>query len=421
MAVSVTNGYGRFCVYMFLWAKKMRRSMAIVAGLVLVMSCGLREIGEPQKSEGIWKGPGAEIKPGGSGAAKRTTWYVTGFDYPEGYDWMSDPDAGSVKCSLVVYANAVPMLKVPVGMEYQTSADPDMHRMIDGDLYTDFSTDSMTVIKKNGRYLFSYPGREMIVGMHVDSTGVYTLGQFRNGEGFTYRKNGNLLFERAKGNLIGSMNVVENGIAFSEKVAGSDMERYYLYRNAEVSQIAVREDVKKVWDVTVCNDEVCFIATLTGIMHPVLVCGADMYMLDFPLSVKVASCSFVPSEDDVLIEGVFATTNGALTSGLWRKDMRECMFPTGMTVWTSCVDDGGVSCLLSHYATGDLKISRCGELCALPEGYTVMGTAPLAMVDGILHVGLTSLEGEEPAVWMDGEIRKLNFNGYISSLSVWKP
>ena len=151
-----------------------------------------------------------------------------------------------------------------------------------------------------------------------------------------------------------------------------------------------------------------------------LVCGEDMYMLDFPLSSKVTSCCFVQA-DDVLIEGVFATTNGILTSGLWRKGMRECMFPAGMTVWTSHVDDGGVSCLLSHYATGDLKISRCGELCALPEGYTVMGTAPLAMVDGILHVGLTSLEGDEPAVWMDGEIRKLGFNGYISSLSVWKP
>ena len=52
----------------------MRRCMARLAGLVLVMSCGLREIGEPQKSEGIWKGPGAEINPGGSGAAKRTVW-----------------------------------------------------------------------------------------------------------------------------------------------------------------------------------------------------------------------------------------------------------------------------------------------------------------------------------------------------------
>jgi hypothetical protein len=395
--------------------------MVIVAGLVMVMSCGLREIGEPQKNEGIWQGPGAELKPGGSGPVKKSVWYVTGFDYPEGYDWMSDPEAGSVKCSLVVYANAVPMLKIPVGTEYQTSADPDMHRMIDGDLYTDFSTDSVTVIKKNGRYLFSYPGREMIVGMHVDSSGVYTLGQSRQGEGFSFRRDGELLFERAKGNLMGSMDLIGNGFAFSEKVSGSGTERYYLYRNGEVSQIAVREDVKKVWDVAVCNGNVCFIATLTGIMHPVLVCGADMYMLDFPLSVSVITCSFVPAEDDVLIESVFATTNGVMTGGLWRMGTRECLFPTGMTVWTSCVDDGGVSCLLSHYATGELRISRCGEISSLPEEYTVMGTAPLAMADGILYVGMTSLKGGKPAVWMDGEIRKLGFNGYISSISVWAP
>ena len=120
--------------------------MAIVAGLVLVMSCGLREIGEPQKNEGVWQGPGTELKPGGSGVVKKSVWYITGFDYPEGYDWMPDPEAGSVKCSLVVYANMVPMLKVPVGSEYHTSADPDLHGLIDGAHYTDFSPDSMAVI-----------------------------------------------------------------------------------------------------------------------------------------------------------------------------------------------------------------------------------------------------------------------------------
>lgn len=402
----------------------MGRNVLIAVALLLAVSCGLREIGGelPKKNEGVWEGPGADLKPGGTGQVRKSVWYVTGFDYPEGYDWMSDPEAGSVKCSLVVYANAVPMLKIPVGTEYHTSADPDMHRVIDGDLYTDYAADSVTVIKKNGRYLFSYPGREIVVRMSVDSSGVYTLGQSRRGEGFTFRKNGDLLFGRDKGNLLGQRTVMENWFAFSEKVAGSGMERYYLYRDGELSQIAVREDVRKVWDVTVCDGEVCFIATLTGITHPVLVCGDDMYMMDFPLSTKVTSCCFVPTEGgDVLMEGVFSTPSGILTSGLWSKGQRECMFPTGMTVWASYVDDGGISCLLSHYSTGNLKISRCGELCPLPEGYTVMGTAPLAMADGILHVGLTSLEGAEPAVWMDGEIKKLGFNGYISSISVWKP
>ena len=404
----------------------MRSRLLIVAGLAMVMSCGLREIGGelPQKNEDVWKGPGADLKPGGSGAVKKSVWYVTGFDYPEGYDWMSDPEAGSVKCSLVVYANAVPMLKIPVGTEYEVSADPDMHRMVGGDLYTDFSTDSMTVIKKNGRHLFSYPGREMIAGMHVDSSGVYTLGSSRRGYGFTFRRNGVLLFENAGGHLLGQMSVGQHGCAFAfyENVAGSgqSFQRYYLYCGGEVSQVAVREDVKKVWDVTMCDGEVYYIATLTGITHPVLVSEEGMYMLEFPLSVTADMCRFIPAGGDVLVECVFSTRTGIMTSGLWRKEARECLFPTGMTVWTSYADEGGVSCLLSHYSSGDLKISRCGEITALPEGYTVMGTAPLAMVDGILHVGMTSLEGAQPAVWMDGEVKSLGFNGYISSISVWK-
>ena len=57
----------------------------------------------------------------------------------------------------------------------------------------------------------------------------------------------------------------------------------------------------------------------------------------------------------------------------------------------------------------------------MPECYTVMGTAPLAMVDGILHVCMTSVDGSGPAVWQDGEIKSLGFNGYISSISVWNP
>ena len=402
----------------------MGRNVLIAVVLMMAVSCGLKEIGAEleQKDEGVWKGPGADLKPGGSESTKRTVWYVTGFDYPEGYDWVSDSEMGSVKCSLVVYANAVPMLKVPVGTEYQTSADPDMHRIIDGDLYTDYAADSVTVIKKNGRYLFSYPGREMMAGMYVDSSGVYTLGQSRRGEGFTFRKNGDLLFKRDNGWVMGQMASIENGFAFSEKVAGSGIERYYMYRNGEVSQIAVRDDIKKVWDAAICNGEICFIASLTGVNYPVLVCGDDMYMLDFPLRATVTSCNFISTEGgDVLIDGVFVMSGGIYTSGLWRKGKRECIFQAGMTVWASCVDDDGISCLLSHYSTGELKISRCGEVCALPEGYTVMGTAPLAMVDGILHVGLTSMEGKEPAVWMDGEIKKLGFNGYISSISVWKP
>ena len=404
----------------------MRRNVLIIVGLlqVLTAACGLREIGGYDSDEygDAWKGPGMSIKPGGgAGSVKKSVWYVTGVDYPEGYDWMADSEAGSVKCSLVVYANAVPMLKVPVGREYLTSADPDMHRMIDGDLYTDYSTDSLTVIKKNGKEIFCYPGREMVIGMSLDSTGLYTLGQARNGGGLTFRRNGELLYGHARGQVVGQLSESGRTFAFSEKILGIETaaERYYLYDGGKVSQIGVRDDVLKIWDIILWEGKVHYIASMTGVSYPVHVSDDGMRMLDFPSKSKVRSCRFLNGDDALWVEGIYDDAKGILTSRLWRNDAVDVIYPTGMTLWAPCVIDGGVSGILVHHQTGEQRICRSGEIHPLPEGYAVMGTVPLAMVNGILHVGMTSLEGEHPAVWQDGEIRKLGFNGYISSISVW--
>jgi hypothetical protein len=402
----------------------MRRNMWIAVMLLVAVSCGLKEIGGqvPDVYDDVWQGPGTDIKPGGEGQMKRSVWYVTGFDYPVGYDWMSDPEAGSVRCSLVVYANAVPMLKVPVGREYQISADPDMHRMIGGDLYTDYSTDSLTVIKKNGRHLFSYPGREMIVSMHVDSTGVYTLGQARNGSGLTYRRDGELLYSHVWGHVLGQLTSSGRSFAFAENVYGMDkrIERYYFYDDGKIMQVGVRDDVTRIWDVCQCDGKIHYLASLTGIDYPVHVSDEGMRVLEFPSKSTFRSCAFLRGSDDVVIEGVYLNFAGMMTTRLWRNGVLELTCPAGMTLWAPCIEQG-VSGILVEQATGGQKICRSGEIYSLPAGYTVMGAAPLAMVDGILHVGMTSVDGGSPAVWQDGEIKGLGFNGYIASISVWNP
>ena len=395
----------------------------MAAMLLMVVSCGLKEIGGQDSSayDDAWRGPGIDVKPG-SGVVKKPVWYVTGFDYPEGYDWMSDPEAGSVKCSLVVYANAVPMLKVPVGWEYQTSADPDMHRMIYGDLYTDYSTDSLTVIKKNGRHLFSYPGREMIISMHVDSTGVYTLGQTRNGCGLAFRRDGELLYRNVGAHVLGQLSPSGNEFAFAEKIPGigTEAERYYFYDDGEVTQIGLRDDLVKIWDVAMYDGKLHYVASMTGISHPVHVSEDGMHMLEFPPRSAIRSCRFLDGSSDIIIEGLYEGLVGHMASCLWRNDVMD-NYPFDMTLWVPYVDQSGVSGILVNQLTSEQKICRLGEIYDMPEGYTVMGAAPLAMVDGILHVGMTSIDGGSPAVWQDGEIRKLNFNGYIASVSVWNP
>ena len=52
----------------------------------------------------------------------------------------------------------------------------------------------------------------------------------------------------------------------------------------------------------------------------------------------------------------------------------------------------------------------------MPEGYAVMGKECLKMIDGILHVGLSSRKGCKPVLWKDGDVDTLNINGYISAI-----
>ena len=392
----------------------MRRSV-LLAGLIMVMSCGLKEIGSVENdSDDVWIGPGTAIGGSGAQSSHKTVWYLTAFDYPDDYDWRSDQGKGSVKCSLVVYANMIPMMKVPVGDEYMVSSDPDMHRIIDGDLYTDFVKDSITVIKKNGKHLFSYHGKEMLASMYVDSSAVYTVGQSRSGKGFSFRKDGKIIYENKTGFLLGLPD--RDRFVYAEQIQNA-AERYYFYDSGKVSQIALREDLRRVWDVKICSSGVKYLASLIGVGSPVVISDEKMYSLNVPTGMTVQTCRFVQGQQDV-VEGVCLSTRGSLTSVLWRNGEREYIFSSGMTVASICSWEDGISCVLKNQKTDTWAIYRCGELFNMPQDYAVMGSSSMAVVDGILHIGLASKTGESPQIWKDAEMKPLKLNGYISSIVV---
>lgn len=403
----------------------MKRKIALFVSAIAVASCGLEVLGDGMEegADDVWTGPGSEVVNGGGGPVKKSVWFMTGFDYPEGYDWHADPQVGEVKCSLVVFANGAPMMKVPVGHEYEVSSDPDMHRMIGSDLYTDYSTDSLTVIKKNGKLLYRYPGREMIVGMYVHDDDVYTLGQSRNGRGFSYRKNGEPLIERVRGTLFNTFFKTGQGCAFAfyETVESEskDLERYFICIEGEVSQVAVREDVSKVWDILYKDGRIWYIASMVGVKWPVLVSDGEIRTLEASKNTSMRSCRFIPEASGITIDGVTQhQTAHIISGGIWKDGIMETRFPDGLVSVYSCAWDEGLCCVLQGYKSGVTSIFRTGEIYPVPEGYTVMGGSPMAVVDGILHVGLTAIDGTDPQVWKDGEMYPVRLNGYISSITV---
>lgn len=400
---------------------KMKNTFLTLILTACAVSCGLSETGHSSRPSGqeIWKNPA--FSPDSSSYARKRC-YVTGLDYPDGYDWRADPENGTVKCSLVVFVDGIPAMKIPVGHEYHVSPDPDMHRVIEGHLYTDYSTEEETVIKKDGKEVFRYPGREMIIGMEVLEGDIYTLGQPRNGDGFAYRRNGTALIQRGTGYAFPRLQQVDGSIcfAFSEPIESLDeiLERYYHVMDGEVSQVAVREDVKKVWDVLMHDGEVCWSGTLTGVSAPVIASGGKMTAIEFSKGVNLLTSRLVSAGKSIGMEAI-CSDGLSYSSGLWKDAAKYMSFSKEMTINGLCTWDDGICCVLnSGSLTGGGTIFRCGEIFEIPAGYTVMGSSPIAMKDGILHVGLSSLNKGKPVIWKDDTRQEIDINGFICTLSV---
>ena len=94
----------------------MKRIIYIIAALTAAVGCSLSETGQSQRPdrEDIWKNPAFNAD---SSSTDRKRCYITGLDYPDGYDWRADSENGTVKCSLVVFTDGRPVMKVPVGHE----------------------------------------------------------------------------------------------------------------------------------------------------------------------------------------------------------------------------------------------------------------------------------------------------------------
>ena len=116
------------------------KSNVFVIIAIMCVSCGLGQVdlGVHSGADGIWKGPSY-------GKHMAGTVYAVGIDYPDGYDWRADSENGKVRADLVLFADGRPVLRVPVGPEYETSSDESRHRIRDGYLFTDYTDGNTTV------------------------------------------------------------------------------------------------------------------------------------------------------------------------------------------------------------------------------------------------------------------------------------
>lgn len=189
--------------------------------------------------------------------------YVCAVETPPGYDWQRDSAAGSIEGSLLVFKNGQEVLKIPCGHSALVSSDPDTHHLLGGDLYTEYSTSTQTIIKKNGEELYRYQGREYLRGLLLCGGNLWALSSGRGGDGFSLRKNGEVVLRRESGKVIGNDNLQPDALLYLDGgdepcFAFVSENSYYIARGAQTEELTLPAN-GRVLDIRIASDEPAFL------------------------------------------------------------------------------------------------------------------------------------------------------------------
>ncbi|MBO6082441.1 MAG: hypothetical protein J6P46_05390 [Bacteroidales bacterium] len=161
---------------------------------------------------------------------------------------------------LVLFRDGAPVITVQTGERWHVSTDTDMHRIVQGHLYTDYSSAEATWIGRDGTELFHYEGREMMAGFLVREEGVWTLGLDRSdGQGLSLRRDGKVVFEDPDGLLPpgadnpafpgGLLHEDEGALYFFYYKDSADGREWYQVRDGIPEILPLEKELSAIFDV----------------------------------------------------------------------------------------------------------------------------------------------------------------------------
>jgi hypothetical protein len=397
------------------------RKLIGTLGLALLAAACIRDPlfpGTPRSSHE----PGAGRRTDSTGTDTRPpeehVW-LTAVRFPDGFAWDLDTCTVDGEVWIDLYRDGEMVRSQPAG----ASVHPDMHRYTGGHLYTDWSTDTETVLSRDGAELFRFEGREAIRGFLVREDGIHTLGQDRDGSGFTYRIDGRTLYRSETGAVLGGPDAPgAAGGALTE--FGEDVfyvcclpsergKEYHVMRNAERYQSFPTSE----WtlDVLFSGGKVSRVLSKPRS----LVLEVDGKETRLPLNGReVCLWSRLAAWEEDVVALVCAQAAGAKRFFLQTAGGKSFTPFSGETV-SDVLSDGERMGWTVTDGRGDLLRVRWsdGGVTEGTGGFLVSGRCAL-LRGGRLFLALTGRDGAPNRLQEDGVHTDFPFNGYFTSVTV---
>lgn len=355
----------------------------------------------------------------GDTAPDKKLLYASAVVYPDGYDWRKDSLDGKVPIKLVLFMGRDSILALDVGELVR--ADADMHRIVDGKLYCDYSSDSSTVICCNGKEILSWSGRENIVGFCIRDGDVYTLGSSRSGSGWSFRKNGQVIMSRNGGFLSGPLYEDRDSLCFtfveSVNYGGKEAGRRYFYTcGNRATQLLPNADAGEVHAIRLFGGQLNYLASSTSLDGLIWQRGENADLLNLQYAEKTRDHSFIVSEGKLYahaqrqvfwwIDTFWSGSNIVNTSGsAFQVYARQDESPFLCYVYSR---DGG---------TSKLGIDIKGEKHLLPQSFRMPCSNAFCCDDRQCCLGLNDADNDyKPLIIKGVDTLRFDFNGYFTSL-----
>ena len=358
---------------------------------------------------------------GGSSALPdgKDRYFYTTVSFPPDYDWRQDSLYGAVQASINLFCGDSLVMQVPTGS--LACPDADMHHFIGGHLYTLFRSSGRTVLARDGEVCLQLDREAILTGLLPLDGKLYTLWTNRGGEGFFLMEGSNERFSRSKGQPTGGMGLgacIPYGALYPDVGkacfcyrSGND---WFLVRDNE--ETPIRKPYWPVWDIRSIDGQICIyyqgdnsasgnlqygesVINFKPSQYLFLKPGYIYCTQEEPLCVSAAYKNSDPDGQYTLlgfISGKSTALPGRVICRISSKPLYLLMsLPDGTTGYYS--ESSGTKYLQGRY----YHISPC-------EGIRL---------NGKLHIILNPLEqGGKPGIWIDGELKELDFNGYITGI-----
>ena len=419
----------------------MKKMFLLFAALALTAACikfpdYQYSRGYAHDSLGRWDGTGGgEDEEGSSGtgdepsAALDTTIWITAVSIPDGYDWRKDSVYYLSGGEIIAFEDFSPAVRVKYGHTERVSAATDLHHLIGGDLYTEYCTDGVTYIKKNGELLFSYDGAEVLKGIIAAGDGLYTLGANRSGRGFALRKDGKALFSEQEGSVWGSLDdptFPASGALYS---SGDDYVFFYSKTTSSgqiwfsatqkgARSVELEDDVGRIFDIRSISGVTAYAYRDSRGAVKFYSKGSARQVLS-STTATTKSCRIIPPEGDspdaddckIWLESLSGS------SSVWKDGIADIISMDGSDYLYT---DGDIVAGLNVSDDGVIKIRRSGKGGSVLSGrYYFFNSHCAALCGGKLYMVLTPMEkGGKPVLWVDGVTTEIDLEGFLTGVYV---